>query len=668
MPAKAPAKKTVPNVRIMIEKVTPEIDGGKFPIKRIVGERVVVRANVFADGHDEVKAVLLYRSCDGKSWQVVPMKALGNDGWGGSFTIEKDRDYCYTVRGYVCEFSSWVHDLKKRLDAKADVSADLQIGSKIIRETAARCSGAVAEQLAQWADELTKPKKTEAAVKVALSDALYSMMEANLDEGRCVTYPKELAVAVGQQKAVFSSWYEIFPRSWGTKPGVHGTFKEAQRVLPEIARMGFDVVYLPPIHPIGKSFRKGRNNATRCAPDDPGSPWAIGSAEGGHKSVNPQLGTLEDFKAFVVKARELKLEVALDIAYQCSPDHPYLKEHPGWFKWRPDGTVQYAENPPKKYEDIVPFNFDTEDRQGLWEELKSIIVFWAEQGVRIFRIDNPHTKPFLFWDWLFIEVRKTYPDSIFLAEAFTRPNIMFRLAKGGFTQSYTYFTWRNTKKEFEEYLTELTQTEVAEFFRPNFWPNTPDILAEHLQHAARPAFIMRAVLAATMSSNWGIYGPAFELCENVPYPGKEEYNDNEKYEIKKWDWDRPGNIKDVITQLNKIRRENPALQQTRNIRFCKINNDQLIAYYKATPDFSNIVIVVVNLDPRHTQSGTLEVPLYELGIVKERPYAALDLMTGEKYIWQGEKNFVELNPAKTGVHIIRVNRELHREQDFDYFL
>jgi starch synthase (maltosyl-transferring) len=473
---------------------------------------------------------------------------------------------------------------------------------------------------------------------------------------------------VDRQKAMFSSWYEIFPRSWGAKPGVHGTFKEAQRVLPEIARMGFDVVYLPPIHPVGKSYRKGKNNATQCLPGDPGSPWAIGSSEGGHKSVNPQLGTLEDFKAFIAKAKEYKLEVALDIAYQCSPDHPYLKGHPGWFKWRPDGTVQYAENPPKKYEDIVPFNFDTEDRQGLWEELKSIIVFWAEQGVRIFRIDNPHTKPFLFWDWMLAEVRKTYPDAIFLAEAFTRPNIMYRLAKSGFTQSYTYFTWRNTKKEFEEYLTELAQTEVADFFRPNFWPNTPDILAEHLQHAARPAFIMRAVLAATMSSNWGIYGPAFELCENVPFPGKEEYNDNEKYEIKKWDWDRPGNIKDVITRLNLIRRENPALQQTRNIRFCKINNDQLIAFYKATADFSNIVIVVVNLDPRRTQGGMLEVPLYELGIVKERPYAALDLMTGEKYIWQGEKNFVELNPARNGMHIIRVKRELHREQDFDYFL
>jgi starch synthase (maltosyl-transferring) len=668
MPAKAPAKKLTPNVRIMIEKVTPEINGGKFPIKRIVGERVVVRANVFADGHDEVRAVLLYRVCDSKSWQVAPMKSLGNDGWAGSFTIESDRDYCYTVRGYICEFSSWVHDLKKRLDAKADVSADLQIGSKIIRETATRCKGAVAEQLLKWADELAKPKKTDAAVKIALGDELYGIMEANLDEGKCVTYPKELFVTVDRQKAMFSSWYEIFPRSWGAKPGVHGTFKEAQRVLPEIARMGFDVVYLPPIHPVGKSYRKGKNNATQCLPGDPGSPWAIGSSEGGHKSVNPQLGTLEDFKAFIAKAKEYKLEVALDIAYQCSPDHPYLKGHPGWFKWRPDGTVQYAENPPKKYEDIVPFNFDTEDRQGLWEELKSIIVFWAEQGVRIFRIDNPHTKPFLFWDWMLAEVRKTYPDAIFLAEAFTRPNIMYRLAKSGFTQSYTYFTWRNTKKEFEEYLTELAQTEVADFFRPNFWPNTPDILAEHLQHAARPAFIMRAVLAATMSSNWGIYGPAFELCENVPFPGKEEYNDNEKYEIKKWDWDRPGNIKDVITRLNLIRRENPALQQTRNIRFCKINNDQLIAFYKATADFSNIVIVVVNLDPRRTQGGMLEVPLYELGIVKERPYAALDLMTGEKYIWQGEKNFVELNPARNGMHIIRVKRELHREQDFDYFL
>jgi starch synthase (maltosyl-transferring) len=571
------------------------------------------------------------------------------------------------VRGHVCVFSSWCHDLKKRVDAGRDGAVDLQIGSSLVKEAAGRAKGKAKEQLTAWAADLIKPDRA-AAVKLALSKGLYTLMDEHLDLDKSVLYPKELKVNVERVRAGFSSWYEFFPRSWGTKPGVHGTFKEAARILPEISRMGFDIVYLPPIHPIGMAFRKGKNNNTSCVAGDPGSPWAVGSKDGGHKAVNPQLGTLQDFRDFIMKAKENNLEVALDIAFQCSPDHPYLKEHPSWFKWRPDGTVQYAENPPKKYEDIVPFNFETEDRVALWEELKSVFMFWAEQGVRVFRVDNPHTKPFLFWDWAIAEVRKVYPDVIFLSEAFTRPNIMYRLAKGGFTQSYTYFTWRNTKKEFDEYLTELTQTEVAEFFKPNFWPNTPDILADHLQRAGRSSFVMRAILASTLSSNFGIYGPAFELCVNEPFPGKEEYVDSEKYEVKAWDWDKPGNIKDVLTKLNKIRRDNPALQMTRNIRFCKVNNEQIMAYYKATADYSNIIIVVVNLDPHHKHSGMVELPLHELGIDQAQPYAAEDLLTGEKFIWSGEKNFVELDPAKGGAHIIRVTRALHREQDFDYFL
>jgi starch synthase (maltosyl-transferring) len=654
--------------RIMIEKVTPEIDGGKFPVKRVTGENVVVRANVFADGHDEVKADLLYRPADQADWHEIPMKALGNDAWAASFTIERQVDYLYTIRGYICEFSCWCHDLKKRVDAKTDVTVDLQIGAALVKETAARAKGAEAKKLLTWADELLKPKNTAAALKLAFSDELFKCMDEHLDLEKSVLHPKELVIYVDRPKAGFSSWYEFFPRSWGAKSGEHGTFKDCARILPEISRMGFDVIYLPPIHPIGKAFRKGKNNATTYGPQDPGSPWAIGSKEGGHKAVNPQLGTLEDFRAFVKKANEHGLEIALDIAFQCSPDHPYLKEHPLWFKWRPDGTVQYAENPPKKYEDIVPFNYETEDREGLWKELKSVFDFWIAQGVKIFRVDNPHTKPFLFWDWAIASIRKDHPDVIFLAEAFTRPNIMYRLAKGGFTHSYTYFTWRNTKKEFQDYLTELTQTDAAEYFRPNFWPNTPDILAEHLQHAHRPVFVMRAVLAATLSSNFGIYGPAFELCVNEPIPGKEEYIDSEKYEIKKWDWDKAGNIKDVLTKLNKIRKENPALQMTRNVRFLTINNEHLLAYFKATGDYSNIIIVVVNLDPKHTHGGMLEVPLEQLGISKDRPYAAQDLLSGEKFTWHGASNFVELNPAKSGVHIIRVTRDIHREQDLDYFL
>ena len=661
-------KKTFPGTRIVIEKVVPEIDGGKFPVKRVVGENVVVRADVFANGHDEVAATLLYRKRRQAQWLEVPMKSLGNDAWVGSFLIEDEEDYVYSVRGYVDEFSSWCHDLKKKADAASDIAVDLKIGSSLLVEAASRCKKPLSQELRKLAGQLASPKNIKKALALALSEELAGIMASNLDPEKGETYAKELLVSVERGRALFSSWYELFPRSWSSRPGKHGTFKDCERMIPEIAGMGFNVLYLPPIHPIGKSFRKGKNNSVKCAPDDPGSPWAIGSREGGHKAVHPQLGTLKDFRSLVRKAREYNLEVALDIALQCSPDHPYLKAHPEWFKWRPDGNIQYAENPPKKYEDIVPFNFETTDRQGLWEELKSIFIFWIEQGIMIFRVDNPHSKPFVFWDWIISEIKKDHPDVLFLSEAFTRPKVMNRLAKGGFSQSYTYFTWRNTKQEFQDYLTELTQTDIAEFFRPNFWPNTPDILAEHLQYGAQPAFVMRAVMAATLSSNYGIYGPAFELCVNTPIKGREEYLDSEKYEIKQWDWDSPGNIKDLLSRLNAIRSENPCLQMTRNIRFCRIDNDQLLAYYKATGDYSNIIIVVVNLDPHHVQSGWLHVPIEKLGIDNERSYAAHDLLTDQKHIWQGERNYVELDPQRSCAHIIRVNRQLHREQDFDYFL
>jgi starch synthase (maltosyl-transferring) len=658
-----------PGPRIVIENVVPQVDGGRFPIKRVVGEKVVVRADVFADGHDEVAAFILYREDDKPGWNEAPMKSLGNDAWIGSFAIEREKDYVYSVRGYVSEFSSWCHDLKKKVDALRDVAADLKIGSGILKAAAARCGKKDAQRILKWAAQLAEPEDIKSAVALAFSEELAAVMNANLDPAMSSVYSRQLEVTVDRGRALFSSWYEFFPRSWAATPGKRGTFKDCERIVPEIARMGFNVVYLPPIHPIGRTFRKGRNNSVKCADGDPGSPWAVGSAEGGHKAVNPELGTLKDFRAFVACCKKSSLEVALDIAFQCSPDHPYLKEHPEWFKWRPDGTVQYAENPPKKYEDIVPFNFDTADRMGLWEELKSIFTFWIEQGVKIFRVDNPHTKPFLFWDWLITGIRAEHPDVIFLAEAFTRPKVMYRLAKGGFSQSYTYFTWRNTKQEFTDYLTELTQTEAAEFFRPNFWPNTPDILPEHLQAGGRPAFALRAVMAATLSSNYGVYGPAFELCVNTPTAaGKEEYLDSEKYEIKRWNWDSPGNIKDLLTRLNAIRLENPALQMTRNIRFCKIDNDRLLAYYKAAGDYSNIVIVVVNIDPAHTQAGWLQIPVEEFGIARDSSFMAHDLLSDRKHIWQGERNYIELDPQKSPAHIIRVNKQLHREQDFDYFL
>lgn len=641
-------KRTPPDKRIVIDKIVPMIDHGVVPIKRVPGERVTVRADVFADGHDTVLAFLLFKEHDEPAWHQVPMKDDGNDTWTGSFTIEKEKDYCYTVRGYVSDFHSWRHDLEKKVDAGKETSVDLLIGKALILETASRSGASDAKQLKKCAKSLT--------VQVALSKKLDALMTAHLDPRRSVTHEPALRVSVERKRALFSSWYELFPRSWGKTPGKHGTFKECERILPDIARMGFDVLYLPPIHPIGKQFRKGKNNAVTCAPGDPGSPWAVGSAEGGHTAVNPRLGTMKDFLSFVKRSRSCGLEIAMDIAFQCSPDHPYLTSHPQWFKWRPDGKVQYAENPPKKYEDIVPFNFDTTDREGLWDELKSVVLFWAEAGVRIFRVDNPHTKPFPFWDWMIGEVRRRYPDVIFLSEAFTRPKIMYRLAKAGFSQSYTYFTWRTTKREFREYLTELTQTDVAEVFRPNFWPNTPDILAFHLQGAGPESFAMRFVMAATLSSNYGIYGPAYELCVNAPVQGKEEYLDSEKYEIKAWDWELPGNIKGLIERVNGIRRENRALQATRNIRFCDIDNERLLAYCKATDDCSNIVIVIVNLDPLTTQSGWLQVPLEDLGIDEDTPFVAHDLLSGQKFAWQGRRSYIELAPSTGPAHLFRIER------------
>lgn len=654
--------------RIVIEKVWPEIDGGRFPIKRVPGENVVVRADIFTHGHDDIMAVLLYRTKKEEDWHKVRMALLGNDRWVGSFMIEEEADYFYTVKGYVNEFGSWRKDMERKACASSDVSVDLKIGAQIIEKITGRLFEPEVKRLESWVEQLKEPVDLKAALSVAMSKELSDTVEANLDEMDALAYDKELRVSVERKLAAFSSWYELFPRSSSGRPGGHGTFKDCERLFPEISKMGFDILYLPPIHPIGRTNRKGKNNSTVCERGDPGSPWAIGSKEGGHKAVHHQLGTIKEFKDFVKKAKKYYIEVALDLAFQCSPDHPYVKEHPAWFSWRPDGTIQYAENPPKKYEDIVPINFNTEGWRGLWDELKSVALFWAEQGIRIFRVDNPHTKPFRFWEWLIAEVKHGYPDTIFLSEAFTSPKLMYRLAKCGFSQSYTYFTWRNTKKEFTEYMTELTQGEVAEYFRPNFWPNTPDILPEHLQHGGRPAFIIRAVLAATLSSNFGIYGPAFELCVAESVPDKEEYLNSEKYESRQWNWSKEGHLKDILARLNKIRKENPSLHMTRNICFCQIDNDNLLCYYKATGDFSNIILVAVNLDPYHSQAGWLQLPLEELGIDKGKSYLAHDLLSGDKYIWQGEKSYIELNPHQAPAHILRIHRQLRKERDFDYFL
>ncbi len=642
--------------RVIIESVNPEVDGGRFPAKSIVGDTVYVEADIYADGHDALSARLLYRREKETGWTETPMRHLGNDRWQGSFAARETGNYIFTITAWVDQFQSWCLDMKKRIaTGQKDLESNLSVGVQLIKEASQRAAVPDRGKMTEFIGTLESNRVSrDKKIKLALGDEISLLMQKYDDRQYAVTYPRELGVAVKREKAGFSSWYEMFPRSASPIPGQHGTFKDCEARLPYIARMGFDVLYLPPIHPVGHTNRKGKNNTIPAKPGDPGTPWAIGSEEGGHKAINPQLGTLEDFKRLIAKAKEYNIEIALDIAFQCSSDHPYVREHPEWFLWRPDGTVQFAENPPKKYQDIYPLNFETEHWRELWEELKSIVLYWAGQGVRIFRVDNPHTKPFRFWEWLLPEVKKDYPDAIFLSEAFTRPKVMYRLAKLGFTQSYTYFTWRNHKKDITDYLTELTQTPVKDFFIPNFWPNTPDILHEYLQTGGRAAFMARLVLAATLSSNYGIYGPAFELMENKPRePGSEEYLNSEKFEIKHWDIDRTDSLTSFISSVNQIRRENAALRRNRNLWFNATNNEQLICYSKHTNDLANIILVVVNLDPQATQSGTVNVPLKSWGFDYEKPYQVEDLLSNKRYTWRGEWNYVELNPDICPAHIFR---------------
>jgi starch synthase (maltosyl-transferring) len=653
--------------RVVIENIRPQIDCGAFPIKRVVGEKVVVEADIFADGHDSVSANLLYKAQNEKDWNEISMTLLENDRWRGDFLVEKIGNYYYTIEGWVDYFKTWQKGFKKKFEAGYDTKVELLMGADLIDDSLGIAPSKDRKRLKKLG-KILKGTNLEEAISIALGDELAELMEKNPDKASATRFEKELRVVVDRPRALFSAWYERFPRSTSSLPGKHGTFKDLEKLLPEIARMGFDVLYLPPIHPIGKTHRKGKNNSPVAKPEDVGSPWAIGSEEGGHKSIHPQFGNMHDFESLVKSTMDLGMEVAMDLAFQCAPDHPYVGEHPEWFRKRPDGTIQNAENPPKKYEDIYPLNFETEDVQGLWEELKSVTIFWINKGVKIFRVDNPHTKAFPFWEWLIGAIKKDYPEVIFLSEAFTRPKVMYRLAKIGFTQSYTYFTWRNTKKEFIDYLTELIHSEVSEFLRPNFWPNTPDILPEHLQFGGRPAFIMRLVLAGTLSSNFGIYGPAFELCEDEALTGKEEYLNSEKYAIREWDWNTEGNLRDLIAIFNAIRKENPALQLTRNLKFYQVDNEYLLFYGKATEDLENIILVVANLDPFHTQSGWVTVPIEDFGIDPDQPYLVHDLLSQDKYIWHGERNYVELNPHVIPAHIFRLRKKLKRETDFDYFL
>jgi starch synthase (maltosyl-transferring) len=654
--------------RIVIEGVRPEIDGGRFAIKRTVGQRVVVHADILCDGHDAIAAELLYRPKGEDRWLRQPMAPRVNDRWTGSFTVEGVGEYSYTVRAWVDHFKSWARDLRKWRDAGQDVTVELLVGAGILEEVAARASEPEKTLLGERAEFLRHAGGIAERIQAAFDEQLEALVSRNPPVDRATTYEKELTVRVDREKARFSAWYELFPRSCG-RGGAHGTFKECEERLPDIASMGFDVLYFPPIHPVGHTHRKGKNNTATAAPDDPGSPWAIGSEEGGHKAVHPTLGSLADFRHLVSRAGDLGIEVALDLAFQCSPDHPYVKAHPDWFHSRPDGSIQYAENPPKKYEDIYPLNFECGQWQELWKELKSVVLFWIDQGIRIFRVDNPHTKPFLFWEWLIGEIKRDYPETIFLAEAFTRPKVMYRLAKLGFSQSYTYFAWRNTKYEIMAYFTELTQTEVSQYFRLNLWPNTPDILTEYLQLGGRPAFMTRLILAATLGANYGIYGPAFEFCENRAKEfGSEEYLDSEKYETREWNLSDPAGLRDFIAVVNRIRRENPALQDDRNLVFHPVDNEQFICYSKHTDDFSNAIVVVVNLDPHHKQSGWVNLDLHALRIDPGRPYQVHDQLSDARYLWSGPRNYVELDPRVVPAQVFRVRYKLRTERDFDYFM
>jgi starch synthase (maltosyl-transferring) len=656
--------------RVIIQEVKPQIDSGGFPIKRVIGEEVIVEGDIFADSYDIISAVVLYRKDNDSKWAEVHMKPLINDRWRGSFRVTEVGRYRYTVMAWIDRFKSLQRDLTKKLEAGQDVSVDLLTVSELITEASKSANPAHALIIKEWVDQLrSNDASVTAKAQLVLAEEITELMSKYSSRLFATTYDRELVVEIDREKARFSTWYELFPRSCASEQGRHGNFKDCETYLAYVAAMGFDVLYLPPIHPIGRTNRKGKNNAITADTDDPGTPWAIGSKQGGHKTIHPQLGTMEDFRRFLKKAEGYGIEVALDLAFQCSPDHPYVKEHPKWFRWRPDKTIQYAENPPKKYQDIYPLYFETEPWQELWEELKSIVMFWIEQGIRIFRVDNPHTKPFQFWEWLISEVKRDYPDVVFLAEAFTRPKVMFQLAKLGFNQSYTYFAWRNTKWEITKYFLEINQTEVHEYFRPNLWANTPDILTEYLQSGGKPAFMSRLVLAATLGANYGIYGPAFELCENQPKEtGSEEYLNSEKYEIKFWDINRSNSLKDFIARVNRIRKENSALQGDTSLRFHTVDNEKLICYSKNTEDLSNIILVLVNLDPHYTHSGWVELPLQELGLDSTQPFQVHELLSDARYLWQGSRNYVELNPNVSPAHILRVRRRIRTERDFDYYM
>jgi len=659
--------------RVVIEEVQPQVDCGRYPAKRILGDVVTVTAAVFGDGHDHVSGRLLYRHSSETDWRFTPLTPLTNDRWTVNFTADKLGDWRYTIEAWVDHFATWCADLRKRLTAQQtsgmpntsnesqDIPLALHSGAVLLNQAAQRAKGPDSKILAEAAAELNRlADDHRATYDLPLSDKIIALVAQYPDLTFASRYRQELHLWVDRERARYSTWYELFPRSTSPDPTRHGTFADVKALLPSIAAMGFDVLYLPPIHPIGTAYRKGRNNNVTSAPDDPGSPWAIGSKEGGHKSIDPQLGTVRDFDALVAATHDHGMEMALDIAFQCSPDHPWVTEHPDWFNIRPDGSIQYAENPPKKYQDIYPLNFESPDWRALWEALRDVFTYWIRRNVRIFRVDNPHTKALPFWEWCIAEIQKKYPDVILLAEAFTRPHVMYSLAKAGFTQSYTYFTWRNTRDELREYFEEITKPPVTDFFRPNLWPNTPDILHATLQNGGCPAFMQRLILAATLGANYGIYGPAFELCENVPAkPGSEEYLNSEKYEVRHCDRSASHSLAPLITQINQIRRDNPALHSDGSLHFHPADNPNILCYSKSSG--GNRILVAINLDPAQEQAGWIDLDLKQLAIPHNENFEIEDLLTGVHYQWHDRSNYVALRPDIMPAHIFRLVRPSNGE-------
>ncbi|MHB0754371.1 alpha-1,4-glucan--maltose-1-phosphate maltosyltransferase [Polaribacter sp. M15] len=640
--------------RIVIENVAPQINNGTAFIKRVVNEIVNVTADVLVDGHDILQASLLYKHSSEKQWSETRMQPTINDEYRASFTTTKQGYYAYKIQGWVDYALNWQHGIHRKIDDNQHVNSELLEGAELLEKSLDKVSEDDKNYLLHLIFIFKNSETYNEAVKEAISERLTKILVENPEKLLTQT-TTELQVYVDREKARFSTWYEFFPRSASDEEGKHGTFKDCHRLLPRVAKMGFDTLYFPPIHPIGEVNRKGKNNTTVAQDGDVGSTWGIGSQYGGHKDIHPELGTLDDFKHLINEAKNLGIEIAMDYALQAAPDHPWVKDHPDWFKWRPDGTVQYAENPPKKYQDILPIYWESKDYKNLWKECLDTLLYWIDCGIRVFRVDNPHTKPYYFWGWVIEEVKKQHPDVLFLAEAFTKPKVMQQLAKQGYTQSYTYFTWRISKHELIEYMTELTQTEQKEYMRPNFWPNTPDINPYHLQGAPESMYILRYALAATLSSNIGIYGPVFEQRIDAPIAGKEEYYMSEKFQLCNYDWFKENKLTTLISKINTIRKENESYQQTNNIKFLETQNNQLIAFYKWNQDRTNETLTVISLDAYNSQSGSVQLPLQDLGINHGHKVEVLDLVTRNSYDWYNEWNYVELH-ATLPLHIFKINK------------